>query len=53
MWRIRRPDGEILRGPESGDAAVTERFCVRHNGDREKNGDANQVERYVSEVSEG
>ncbi|EFN8707243.1 hypothetical protein C0X88_25205, partial [Escherichia coli O79] len=27
--------------------------CVRHNGDGEKDGDANQVERDVSAVTEG
>ncbi|ENC42524.1 putative transposase, partial [Escherichia coli P02997067.6] len=36
-----------------GEAPLTGRSCVRHNGDGEKNGDANQVERDVSEVTEG
>lgn len=43
----------VLRFPESGEAPVTGRCCVRHNGDGEKDGDANQVERDVSAVTEG
>lgn len=46
------PYGEVLRFPESGEAPLTGRSCVRHNGDGEKNGDANQVERDVSEVTD-
>ena len=53
MWRIRGPYGEVLRFPESGDAPVTGRCCVRHNGDGEKDGDANHPERDVSAVTEG
>ncbi len=33
--------------------SVTGRSGVHHNGDREKNGDANHLERDVSEVTEG
>ncbi len=32
---------------------VTGRCCVRHNGDGEKDGDANHPERDVSAVTEG
>ncbi len=45
--------GEVLRSPESGEAPVTGRCCVRHNGDGEKDGDANHPERDVSAVTEG
>nr|BAT57099.1 transposase [Escherichia coli O169:H41] len=38
---------------QSGETAVTGRSGVHHNGDREKNGDANHLERDVSEVTEG
>ncbi|EGK29033.1 putative transposase [Shigella flexneri K-272] len=38
---------------ESGETAVTGRSGVHHNGDSEKNGDANHLERDVSEVTEG
>ncbi len=34
------PYGEVLRIPESGEAPVTGRGGVCHNGDGEKNGDA-------------
>ena len=51
-WHV-APYGEVLRFPESGEAPVTGRCCVRHNGDGEKDGDANQVERDVSAVTEG
>lgn len=53
MWRIRGPDGEVLWVPESGEALLTVRNCVRHNEDREKNDEANDPERGVSEVTEG
>ena len=46
------PTEPLLRFPESGEAPVTGRCCVRHNGNGEKNGEANQVERDVSEVTE-
>ncbi len=39
--------------PESGEATLTGRSGVHHNGDNEKNGDANQVERDVSAFTEG
>lgn len=39
--------------PVTGEAAVTGRSCVRHNGDSEKNGKANHLESDVSEVTEG
>ena len=51
-WHV-APYGEVLRFPESGEAPVTGRGGVRHNGDSEKNSDTNQVERDVSEVTEG
>ncbi|AAP17228.1 IS1294 orfB [Shigella flexneri 2a str. 2457T] len=43
----------VIRGPESGEAAITGRCGVRHNGDSEKNGEANHKERDVSAVTEG
>lgn len=39
--------------PESGEAPVTGKCCVRHNRNGEKNGDANQAEKGVSAVTEG
>ncbi len=51
--RTKREECEVLRFFESGETAVTGRGGVRHNGDGEKNGDANQVERDVSAVTEG
>lgn len=47
------PYGEVLRFFESGETAVTGRSGVHHNGDSEKNGDANHPERNVSAVTEG
>lgn len=43
----------VIRSPESGEAAITGRCGVRHNGDSEKNGEANHKERDVSAVTEG
>ncbi len=54
MWRIRGGAyDEVLRFFESGETAVTGRSGVHHNGDSEKNGDANHPERDVSAVTEG
>ena len=41
------------RIPESGEAPVTGKCCVRHNRNGEKNGDANQAKKGVSAVTEG
>lgn len=43
MWQIRGSRCEKLRFHESGETAVPGRCGVRHNGDGEKNGDANQM----------
>lgn len=53
MWRIRGPYGEVLWTPESDEATVTEKCCVPHNGNDEKNSDANQGEKDVSGVTKG
>lgn len=53
MWRIRGAYGEVLWTPESDEAAVTGRCCVPHNGNDEKNSDANQGEKDVAGVTEG
>ncbi|OSK16040.1 transposase, partial [Escherichia coli M056] len=47
------PYGEVLRVPESGETALTGRGDICHNGDGEKNGETNHMERDVSAVTEG
>jgi len=43
-WHV-APYGEVLRFPEFGEVSVTGRGGVHHNGDGEKNSEANNLKR--------